>query len=96
MSVAITVMYLLIGVLLTSGALAAVYRVVRGPSLIDRVIASDVLLTTLILVAGAEMVYNGHTRSIPMMVVLAGSAVFATIAVARYVSQRDSATKGKI
>jgi len=62
---------------------------VRGPSILDRVIGSDVLLTTLILVLGAEMVVSGHTQSIPMMVVLAATAAFSTVAVARYVSRQD-------
>lgn len=90
-SVVISVLYITIGALFTAGALASVYRVVRGPSLIDRVIASDVLLTTLILAAGAEMAYNHHARSVPMMVALAATAVLGSIAVARHVSPRDSA-----
>lgn len=80
-------------VLFTAAALLSVYRIVRGPSILDRMIASDVLLTTLMLVVGAEMVYNGHTRTIPVMLVLSATAVFATIAVARYVSRQDLATK---
>ena len=78
-----------VGVMFTAAALLTVYRIVRGPSILDRMIASDVLLTTLMLMVGAEMVYNGHTRTIPLMVVLASTAVFATIAVARYVSKQD-------
>jgi multicomponent Na+:H+ antiporter subunit F len=76
-------------VMFTIAALLVVYRIVRGPSILDRMIASDVLLTTLMLVVGAEMVLNGHTRTIPLMVVLASTAIFATIAVARYVSKQD-------
>ena len=78
-----------VGALLTTAALLALYRIVRGPSLLDRMIASDMLLTTMILVVGAEMVYNHHTRNVPMMVVLAAIAIFATVAVARYVSKQD-------
>jgi multicomponent Na+:H+ antiporter subunit F len=81
--------YVGVGLLFTAAALLTVYRIVRGPSILDRMIASDVLLTTLMLMVGAEMVYNGHTRTIPLMVVLASTAVFATIAVARYVSKHD-------
>lgn len=82
--------YLVVGVLLTAAAVLALFRIVRGPSLLDRMIASDMLLTTLILVIGAEMAYNHHTRNIPMMVVLASVAIFATVAVARYVSKQDT------
>jgi multicomponent Na+:H+ antiporter subunit F len=84
-----TVLSYAVGVMFTVAALLVVFRIVRGPSILDRMIASDVLLTTLVLVVGAEMVYNGHTRTIPLMVVLAATAIFATIAVARYVSKQD-------
>lgn len=85
----IEAIYIAVGVLFTAAALLALYRIVRGPTILDRVIASDVLLTTLILVVGAEMVYNGHTRTVPMMLVMAATAIFGTISVARYVSKHD-------
>lgn len=76
-------------VLFTVAAILGVVQVVRGPSILDRVIGSDVLLTTLVLVLGAEMVVNGHTQTIPIMAVLAATAAFSTVAVARYVSRQD-------
>lgn len=85
----LTVLYWVVGVLFTGAALCVLYRIVRGPSLLDRMIASDVLATTLLLVVGAEMVYNQHTRTVPMMLALAAIAIFATVAVARYVSKQD-------
>jgi multicomponent Na+:H+ antiporter subunit F len=84
-----TVVYIAAAVLFTAGAILGVIHVVRGPSILDRVIGSDVLLTNLILVLGAEMVVNGHTQTIPIMVVLAATAAFSTVAVARYVSRQD-------
>lgn len=79
-------------VLLAIGALLALLRLVRGPTILDRMIASDVLLTTLMLTVGADMIINGHTRTVPVMLVIAASATFATIAVARYVSKQDAST----
>ncbi|MCU1407882.1 MAG: putative Na(+)/H(+) antiporter subunit [Glaciihabitans sp.] len=87
-----SILFIAIGVMFTIAAGLALYRIVRGPSILDRMIASDVLLTTLMLVVGAEMVYNGHTRTIPVMLVLASTAVFATVSVARYVSKQDQTT----
>ncbi|MGX5682575.1 monovalent cation/H+ antiporter complex subunit F [Schumannella luteola] len=84
-----SVLHWVAGGLFTAAAVFALIRIVRGPSILDRMIASDVLLTTLILVVGAEMVVNGHTRTVPLMLVLAGVAIFATVAVARYVSKQD-------
>lgn len=78
-----------VGVLLTAGAALAVYRIVRGPTILDRMIASDVLLTTLMLVVGSLMAAEGREDLIPVLLVLAGTAAFATIAVARSVSKHD-------
>lgn len=73
---------------LTATALAAVTRIVRGPTILDRMIASDVLLTTLMLSVGIDMVLRGHTETIPVMTVIGATAVLATIVVARYVRRR--------
>ncbi len=86
-----TVLLWVMGVLFAAAAVLIVIRIVRGPTILDRMIASDVLLTTLILVVGAEMVVNGHTRTVPIMLVLAAVAIFATVAVARYVTKQDRA-----
>lgn len=73
---------------LTATAFCAIVRIVRGPTILDRMIASDVLLTTLVLAAGADMAIRGHTDSIPLMTGIAATAVLATITVARYVKRR--------
>jgi len=85
----LTIGFVVAGVLFSAAALLVLYRIVRGPTILDRMIASDVLLTTLILVLGAEMAYNGHTRSVPIMLVIAAIAIFSTVTVARYVSKQD-------
>jgi multicomponent Na+:H+ antiporter subunit F len=79
------------GGLLLLTALAAVIRIIRGPSILDRLIASDVLISCLMLGLGVEMVADGHTRTIPLLIALAATAMFGTIAVARYVTRHDRA-----
>lgn len=81
-------MFIAAGVGLTVTALCAIVRIVRGPTILDRMVASDVLLTTLVLAAGMDMVVRGHTDSIPLMTVVAATATLATIVVARYVRRR--------
>lgn len=83
------IMFIIVGVGLTFTALAALVRIVRGPTILDRMVASDVLLTTVILALGADMVAREHTDSIPIMVAIAATATFATIVVARYVKRRS-------
>ncbi len=83
-----TVIVVMCGLALT--ALAAVIRIVRGPTILDRMIASDVLLTTLMLSVGSHMALTGSTEGIAIMVGIAATAVLATIVVARYVKRRAS------
>lgn len=73
---------------LTATALCVLVRIVRGPTILDRMVASDVLLTTLMLAVGTDMVLRNHTDSIPLMAAIAATAVLATITVARYVKRR--------
>ncbi|MER3390733.1 MAG: monovalent cation/H+ antiporter complex subunit F [Microcella sp.] len=82
-------LYVIAGVLLAATAIISMYRVIAGPTILDRVIASDVLLTTLILVVATEMIINVHTRTIPLMVILAATAIFGTVAVARFVTKTE-------
>ncbi|WP_422730922.1 monovalent cation/H+ antiporter complex subunit F [Microbacterium abyssi] len=73
-------------------AVLTVVRIIRGPSILDRAVASDVLLTEIMCVLGAEMAVNGHTRSIPVLLIIAAVGVFGSISVARYVARRDNTT----
>ena len=73
-------------------AILTLIRIVRGPSILDRAVASDVLLTEVMCVLGAEMAINGHTRSIPVLLIIAAVGVFGSISVARYVARRDNTT----
>lgn len=72
-------------------ALCAVYRILVGPSVLDRVIASDVLVATLICALGAEMALNRHTDTLPVLLVLALFAVLGSFSVARFLPARDGA-----
>ena len=83
-------MFVAVGCMLALASAASLYRIVRGPAILDRMIASDMLVTTIIIVLGVEMVYHEHTRSIPIMMVLALVAVFASMSVARYVSKQSA------
>lgn len=79
--------FIVIGVMFTAAAVMALFRIIRGPSILDRMIASDMMMTTIICALGAEMVYNSHTKSLPAMLVLAATAFLGSVVVARYVSR---------
>ena len=82
---------IVITVLFGAGALAAVYRIIKGPSLLDRVIASDVLVATVMCALGAEMALNHHADNLPVLLALAMFAVLGSISVARFMAMQDDA-----
>lgn len=84
---------LVISVVFGIAAILTMIRIVRGPSILDRAIASDVLLTEVMCVLGAEMAINGHTRTIPVLLIIAAVGVFGSISVARFVARRDNTTQ---
>ncbi|MCS4277803.1 sodium:proton antiporter [Mycetocola lacteus] len=87
-------MTIILGIIIAmfgASALCAVYRIVRGPSLLDRVIASDVLVATAMCAMGAEMAINRHTNTLPVMLVLAMFAIVGSVSVARFMSNQAEA-----
>ncbi|MGV2985277.1 monovalent cation/H+ antiporter complex subunit F [Microbacterium sp. AGC85] len=86
------VLMILIVAVFAIAAILTMFRIIRGPSILDRAVASDVLLTEVMCVLGAEMAINGHTRSIPVLLIIAAVGVFGSISVARYVARRDNTT----
>ncbi|MEV7610193.1 monovalent cation/H+ antiporter complex subunit F [Microbacterium sp. NPDC089320] len=86
------ILLLVIMVVFGIAAILTIVRIVKGPSILDRAVASDVLLTEVMCVLGAEMAINGHTRSIPVMLIIAAVGVFGSISVARFVARRDNTT----
>lgn len=73
-------------------AVLTIVRIVIGPSILDRAVASDVLLTEVICVLGAEMAINGHTRLLPVLLIIAAVGVFGSITVARFVAVKERRT----
>ncbi|GAA1232134.1 multicomponent Na+:H+ antiporter subunit F [Microbacterium phyllosphaerae] len=86
------ILLLVISVVFGIAAILTIIRIVRGPSILDRAVASDVLLTEVMCVLGAEMAINGHTRNIPVLLIIAAVGVFGSISVARFVARRDNTT----
>lgn len=86
------VLMLAIMVVFGVAGILTIVRIVRGPSILDRAVASDVLLTEVMCVLGAEMAINGHTRNIPVLLIIAAVGVFGSISVARFVARRDNTT----
>ncbi|MGY1821572.1 monovalent cation/H+ antiporter complex subunit F [Geodermatophilus sp. SYSU D00079] len=81
MTVVAYVLYALIG----GGALLALVRLVLGPSLLDRVVATDTLL---VIISAGLAVYAALARNptvVPVLVVVSLLAFVGSVSVARYV-----------
>lgn len=86
MNVVLIVIFVVFGI----AALLTLWRVVIGPSILDRAVAADVLLTEVMCVLGADMAINHHTRSLPVLLIIAALGVFGSISIARFVARRDT------
>ena len=72
-------------VMLGTGALLTLVRLARGPSLLDRVVATDVLL---VIISAGMAVYAALLRDptvVPVLVVVSLLAFVGSISVARYI-----------
>ncbi len=72
-------------VMLGGGALLTLVRLARGPSLLDRVVATDVLL---VIISAGLAVYAALQRDptvVPVLVVVSLLAFVGSVSVARYI-----------
>ncbi|MGB9358753.1 MAG: monovalent cation/H+ antiporter complex subunit F [Acidimicrobiia bacterium] len=75
------------GVFLALAALASVVRIVRGPSVADRMVALDTTLFAGVGGLGLYIVATGDTTYLPVLVVAVLTAFVSTIIVARYIEE---------
>jgi multicomponent Na+:H+ antiporter subunit F len=87
----VIIVVIIAGLLMGVGAFGAIWRIIKGPSALDRIIASDVLVATVMCALGAEMAVNGHTDTLPVMLGLALFGIVGSVSVARFISTRDDA-----
>ena len=86
----LTIVGIAAGIMFGIGAITAVYRIITGPSILDRALATDVLLAIAICALGAEMAINKHTDTLVVMLILAMFAVVGSIAIARFMAKQDA------
>lgn len=86
MSVAVALAYLMVSV----GALLTVVRMVKGPSLADRVVATDLLLVLLTCATGIYAVDTGNGSYLIVMVVVGVLGFLGTVVVARFIEKRGA------
>ena len=65
-------------------ALLLVIRMSLGPTMLDRVVALDVLVAVIICGLGLEAAVHRHTTTLPILVVLSLLGFVGSVSVARY------------
>ena len=79
-----------VGLALTSALTLLVgYRVIRGPTTPDRVVALDTIATNVVAIAVLFALATGQGLFVTVSLVLAIIGFISTIAVARYVTEGD-------
>jgi len=69
---------------LTAAAVLLVIRIALGPTMMDRVIALDVLVSAMICWLGVEAAVNRHTTTLPVLVVLSLVGFVGSVSMARF------------
>ncbi|MFI7641370.1 monovalent cation/H+ antiporter complex subunit F [Nonomuraea sp. NPDC049400] len=84
-----TAVYLVTLGLLGCGALATLYRVGRGPTMLDRAVAFDVLTSLSMCVVGAFAVVMDDYSDLPILLVLSLLGFVGSVSLARFFSGRS-------
>ena len=71
-------------VALGAAAVLLVMRIALGPTMLDRVVALDVLVATLICGLGVEAAVNRHSTTLPVLLVLSLVGFVGSVSMARF------------
>lgn len=76
-----------IGGLLALSALLALIRITIGPSVLDRVVGSDVLVSIVVCSLGAQAALTDGSSTLPLLISLSLVGFMGSVAVARFVAR---------
>jgi multicomponent Na+:H+ antiporter subunit F len=87
-SAVMPVVLVVCSVLLSLAAFGAIVRMIKGPALLDRVLAADVLLVVLASALAIDMAANRHTDHVGLIVAITLIGFIGSVTVARFVQDR--------
>lgn len=79
------------GVMLALASIACLWRVFKGPSILDRVLALDVILLIISSALCLDMAINRHTDYLLFVVVACTLGFIGSVTVSRFVSDQRNA-----
>jgi len=78
---------IVVSVLLATATALTLLRIVRGPSTLDRIIATDVLLAIIVTTVAALAAYRRDATALPALVVLSVLGFTGSVSVARFAAR---------
>jgi multicomponent Na+:H+ antiporter subunit F len=75
--------------MLAMASLLLVIRISRGPTMLDRVVALDVLVAVVICGLALEAAVNRHSTTLPILGVLSLLGVVGSVSIARFTRGSD-------
>lgn len=82
-----TIVLALAGVMLFAAAIIALIRVVIGPTMLNRVMAVEILVAVVVGGLALEAAYNQHTTTLPILLALAMLGFVGATSVARFATK---------
>ncbi|MEV0004559.1 monovalent cation/H+ antiporter complex subunit F [Micromonospora sp. NPDC050980] len=76
--------------LLSATALLALLRIYRGPSLLDRVVGADLLLSAMLAAVATEAAVSRHATTLPVLVVLSMLGFVGSVSLVRFAVRAES------
>ncbi|WP_066296673.1 monovalent cation/H+ antiporter complex subunit F [Arthrobacter luteolus] len=83
-----TIVIVIAAIMLATAAAGAIFRIVRGPSILDRVLAADVLLAILGGALVIEMVIYRNLDYLALLIAISLIGFIGSVTVARFVTDR--------
>lgn len=84
-----TVVAIVAGIMLFFAALIALARVIIGPTMLNRVMAVEVLVAVVVGGLAVEAAYNQHTTTLPILLALAMLGFVGATSVARFLAEEN-------
>jgi multicomponent Na+:H+ antiporter subunit F len=76
-----------VGALLVASALVTLVRMTIGPSVLDRVVASDVIVSIVVCALGVHAALTSGSTTLPLLISLSLVGFMGSVAVARFVAR---------
>jgi multicomponent Na+:H+ antiporter subunit F len=77
-------------VLLVVATGLVLFRVVRGPDLLDRVVAVEALLSIVVCALGTEAAVNRHATTLPILLALSMLSFVGSVSLVRFVAEEEA------